>query len=113
VADPAQATLALPMLCFPAVLFAGAVLPVPMMNAGGRAISVTVVARWAFEALGHDLGLTSLMANHHSGSGPVLLAQYGGAFHRSTAGSWSILVVFTGVFLAGTAAVVRRRAVTR
>jgi ABC-type multidrug transport system ATPase subunit len=113
VADPAQATLALPMLCFPAVLFAGAVLPVPMMNAGGRAISVTVVARWAFEALGHDLGITSLLANHHSGSGPALLAQYGDAFRRSTAGSWSILIVFTGVFLAGTAADVRRRSVTR
>ena len=34
VADPTQATLALPMLCFPAVLFAGAVLPVATMNAG-------------------------------------------------------------------------------
>ena len=31
VSDPAQATLALPMLCFPAVLFAGAVLPVDDM----------------------------------------------------------------------------------
>ena len=55
VADPAQATLALPMLCFPAVLFAGAVLPVPTMDVGGRALSVVVLARWTFEALGHDL----------------------------------------------------------
>ena len=58
VADPTQATLALPMLCFPAVLFAGAVLPVDTMNVGGRALSVVEIARWAFEAIGHDLGLS-------------------------------------------------------
>ena len=38
VADPSHATLALPMLCFPAVLFGGAVLPVRAMAAVGRAI---------------------------------------------------------------------------
>jgi hypothetical protein len=37
VSTPAQASLALPMLCFPAVLFSGAVLPVPVMaGAGGQ-----------------------------------------------------------------------------
>ena len=36
VADPAQATLALPMLCFPAVLFSGAVVPIGTMTAAGR-----------------------------------------------------------------------------
>ena len=51
VTDPAQATLALPMLCFPAVLFAGAVLPVSDMAAAGRAISVFVPARWGYEAV--------------------------------------------------------------
>jgi hypothetical protein len=75
VADPAQATLALPMLCFPAVLFAGAVLPVPAMDVGGRALSVVVHARWTFEALEHYLHLTSLLANESTGSGPTLLAQ--------------------------------------
>ena len=103
VADPAQATLALPMLCFPAVLFAGAVLPVPTMDVGGRALSVVVLARWAFEALGHDLGLTSLLANDSTGGGPALLAQHGDAFNHSPAGHWAILAVFTAVFLAGTA----------
>src|SRR5258708_35638616 len=39
VKDAAQATLALPMLCFPQVLFAGAVVPVAAMAALGRAMS--------------------------------------------------------------------------
>ena len=109
VADPAQATLALPMLCFPAVLFAGAVLPVPTMDVGGRALSVVVLARWTFEALGHDLELTSLLANDNTGTGPTLLAQYGDAFNHSAAGHWALLAVFTTVFLAATATVIRRR----
>jgi ABC-type multidrug transport system ATPase subunit len=109
VADAAQATLALPMLCFPAVLFAGAVLPVPTMDVGGRSLSVVVLARWTFEALGHELHLTSLLANDSTGTGPTLLAQYGDAFNRSTVGNWALLTVFTTVFLAGTAKVIRRR----
>jgi ABC-type multidrug transport system ATPase subunit len=112
VADPAQATLALPMLCFPAVLFAGAVLPVPTMDVGGRALSVLVHARWTFEALGHDLGLTSLLANDSTGSGATLLAQHGDAFNHSPAGHWAILTAFTIVLLAGTATVIRRRTTT-
>ena len=39
VRNVAQATLALPMLCFPAVLFAGAVLPVHLMARAGAALS--------------------------------------------------------------------------
>ena len=35
VKDPSQATLALPMLCFPAVLFSGAILPVHVMADAG------------------------------------------------------------------------------
>jgi hypothetical protein len=113
VADPAQATLALPMLCFPAVLFAGAVLPVPTMDVGGRALSVVVLARWTFEALGHDLALTSMLGNDRTGSGPSLLAQHGDAFNHSPAGHWAILAVFITVFLAGTATVIRRRTAHR
>ena len=67
VTDPAQATLALPMLCFPAVLFAGAVLPVSDMAAAGRAISVFVPARWGYEAVLHDLGIGGSAA----ASGPL------------------------------------------
>jgi ABC-type multidrug transport system ATPase subunit len=55
VGNPSQATLALPMLCFPAVLFSGAILPVQVMAGVGAAISVAMPDRWAFEAIGHDL----------------------------------------------------------
>ena len=51
VRDTAQATLALPMLCFPQVLFAGGVVPIDDMTAGGRAVSTLLVNRWAFGAL--------------------------------------------------------------
>jgi ABC-type multidrug transport system ATPase subunit len=57
VRDPAQATLALPMLCFPQVLFSGAMLPLASMAGAGRAIAVAMSTRWAFEGIGHGLGL--------------------------------------------------------
>ena len=113
VADPAQATLALPMLCFPAVLFGGAVVPVPSMEFGGRAMSVVEIDRWAFEGVGHDLGLSSLLARDRFGAGPSLLAQYGRAFEHSTAGHWALLAVLGCVFLAASGVVVRRRTATR
>ena len=53
VSEPSQATVALPMACFPQVLFVGAILPVPAMAAVGRWISYAMTNRWAFEALGH------------------------------------------------------------
>ena len=56
VTDPTQATLVLPMLCFPAVLFSGAILPVPLMTKVGDVLSYPISTRWAFEALGRDLG---------------------------------------------------------
>ena len=52
-----QAALALSMVCFPAVLFAGAMVPLQVMarrRARSRAIDAD---RWAFEALAHDLGV--------------------------------------------------------
>ena len=55
VGNVAQATLALPMLCFPAVLFSGAILPVHLMAGAGAGFSVVIPSRWAFEALGRDL----------------------------------------------------------
>jgi hypothetical protein len=109
VADPAQATLALPMLCFPAVLFAGAVLPVAAMDAGGRAVSIVTIARWAFEALGHDLHLSTLLVDDRSGAGAALLRQHGGAFDHSTMTNWVWLGLFAIVFTAATAAVLSRR----
>jgi ABC-type multidrug transport system ATPase subunit len=113
VADPAQATLALPMLCFPAVLFGGAVVPVPSMEVGGRAMSVVEIARWAFEGVGHDLGLHALLAGDGSGAGASLLAQHGHAFDHTTVGRWVLLALLGAAFLIASGVVVRRRTSTR
>jgi ABC-type multidrug transport system ATPase subunit len=93
VSDPTQATLALPMLCFPAVLFSGAVLPVATMATGGKAMSLFVQARWAYEAVGHQLGLAS--------TDP--------AFAHPTSGRLLVLVAFTILFLVSAAGVLSRR----
>jgi ABC-type multidrug transport system ATPase subunit len=106
---PAQATIALPMLCFPQVLFSGAILPVPIMAAVGKAISYPMTDRWAFEGLGHGLGLDRLLGHGGSRLGPPLLAQYGDTFSRSTLIAWAILAAMTVVFLVGAIAVCERR----
>lgn len=104
-----QATLALPMLCFPAVLFSGAVLPVHLMRAVGVVISVIQPARWAFEAVGHNLGARDIFAHGGSPLGPPLLASYGDAGLLPTVGYWAWLATFIAVFLAGTYVVLRWR----
>jgi ABC-type multidrug transport system ATPase subunit/ABC-type transport system involved in multi-copper enzyme maturation permease subunit len=101
VSTPSQATLALPMLCFPAVLFSGAIIPVHVMAGVGAAISVVISDRWAFEALLHDLGVRHLLANGGSPLGPPLLRSYGSAGTASTGTCWLYLAIFTAVFLAG------------
>jgi ABC-type multidrug transport system ATPase subunit len=106
VSEPSQATLALPMLCFPQVLFVGAILPVPAMAAVGRWISYAMTNRWAFEALGHSLGLAALWANGRSPLGAPLLASYGTTFARPVAADWLILAGFTVAFLAAAIGVV-------
>jgi hypothetical protein len=111
VADPSHATLALPLLCFPAVLFSGAVLPVAAMAGVGRAISVVTSDRWAFEALGRQLGLEGLLAHDASGHGQQLLAEHGGTFSGSATGPVVAMLLFGVVFLVGThQAIVRRTA---
>lgn len=55
--NAAQAALALPMLCFPQVLFGGAIVPVDKMALPGRMVSLGLSNRHAFEALGRDLNL--------------------------------------------------------
>jgi len=50
------------MLCFPAVLFAGAILPVHLMARAGAALSVNQPSRWAFEASVTTLGTTNSRA---------------------------------------------------
>jgi len=102
VGNVAQATLALPMLCFPAVLFAGAILPVHLMAKAGAVLSAVMPSRWAFEAIGHDLGARRILAHGGSTLGPPLLESFGNAGGASTAAYWLILSAFTAVFLVAT-----------
>jgi ABC-type multidrug transport system ATPase subunit len=102
VTDPVQVTLALPMLCWPQVLFSGGMLPVPVMAAVGRAISYFTSARWAFEGLGKSLDIETLFAKGSSEVGPPLLAQYGDSFSRAVWQDWLILAAFTVVCLSAT-----------
>ena len=91
VADAAQATLALPMLCFPQVLFAGAVVPVHEMAAPGRAISFGMANRWAFEALGRGI---------HVEAGPTAagVTSYADAFTGSASTGCAVLAALGVVF---------------
>ena len=93
VRSPAQAALALPMLCFPAVLFSGAVLPVPVMAPAGQALSAVMTDRWAFESIGRDLGLRELFAADPSPFGPALLGEYGDTWTVSHLQVWLTLGV--------------------
>ena len=109
VANVAQATLALPMLCFPAVLFSGAILPVNLMATVGAAISAAIPSRWAFEAIGHDIGARRdprARAVHRSGL--RCSTSYGDAGSMSTGTYWLILGAFAVVFLVATWAVLVR-----
>ncbi len=109
VSSPEQATIAMPMLCFPQVLFSGAILPVPIMAFLGKTMSVFMSDRWSFESLGHSVGLNALFANGASPLGPPLLAQYGDSFSRPVIETWLIMVVFTVVFLTSTCIVLKRK----
>ena len=104
VTNVAQATLALPMLCFPQVLFAGAIVPVPDMAGPGRAMSVGLANRWAFESLGRALSLDRLAA-----FGAPSSAQHA-AFAGSPVEGWAMLAGFVALLLAATVAVLHRRA---
>ncbi|SBV25485.1 ABC-2 type transporter [Micromonospora krabiensis] len=108
--DAAQATLTLPMLCFPQVLFVGAILPVPEMAAGGRWLSYAMSNRWAFEGLGHTAGVAQLWRDGASPLGPPLLASYGDTFARPVWVDWLVLGGFALLFLAGAWAVLARKA---
>lgn len=90
VSDTAQAAMALPMVCFPAVLFAGAIVPVHDMATAGRLISVATPARWAFEAVARSLDV------------PIA----GGA---GTTPAAATLLSFTALLAIGAVAATRRR----
>jgi ABC-type multidrug transport system ATPase subunit len=107
VGDPAQATLALPMLCFPAVLFSGAIVPTRAMAGAGEAISVVTSDRWAFEAVGRQLGLDRLVSPTSGGS---TLASYGDALTGPVAAHWLIMATFAVGFLVAAHRALQRRA---
>jgi ABC-type multidrug transport system ATPase subunit len=109
VSDVSQATLALPMLCFPQVLFVGAILPVPLMAPVGRWLSYAMSNRWSFEALGHTTRLPELFSQGASPLGPPLLASYGESFDRPLWQSWCIIGGFTLLFVTGACLVLARR----
>ncbi|MBM0274388.1 ABC transporter permease [Micromonospora tarensis] len=109
VSDAAQATLLLPMLCFPQVLFVGAILPVPAMAVGGQWLSYAMSNRWAFEGLGHTAGVERLWRDGGSPLGPPLLATYGDSFARPVWVNWLVLGGFVVLFLIATWAVLARR----
>jgi ABC transport system ATP-binding/permease protein len=103
VSNTAQAALALPMLCFPQVLFAGAVVPDAGMATPGRLLSLGLANRYSFEALGRGLGLDQLTRTL-----PTMRA-YGDTFSGTVAYRWLILAGFTMVFTLATVWVLRRR----
>jgi hypothetical protein len=55
-------------------------------------------SRWAFEAVGHDLGARHILAHGGSKLGPPLLASFGDAGTSSTGTYWLILAAFSVVF---------------
>jgi ABC transport system ATP-binding/permease protein len=101
VRDPAQATLALPMLCFPQVLFAGAVVPITEMTGPGAAMSTVLANRWAFEALGRGLGLGDLASLPG-------VAVHGSVFDGSPVWCWAMLATSSLVLLLATGWVLHR-----
>jgi ABC-type multidrug transport system ATPase subunit len=101
VTSTAQAALALPMLCFPAVLFSGAMVPMSVMAAAGRAIAALMPDRWAFEAISAHLHVATL-------AGPG--SPYAGLGASTAATYWMLLSVFTLVLACGAYAAIGRRA---
>ena len=99
VSNAAQAALALPMLCFPQVLFAGAVVPVSDMAAPGRLLSFGLANRYSFEALGRSLHLGDA-------AGPPA---YGATFAGAVGHRWLLLAGFAVLFALATVWVLRRQ----
>jgi hypothetical protein len=112
VTRPEQATLVLPLLCFPQVLFAGAMLPVPEMAFVGEGISLFISDKWAFEALGKHVELNTLFAEGNSPLGRPMLDQYEGTFSGGVAGDWAVLAAFTVAALVGTWFVLLKKSAT-
>jgi len=103
VSNAAQAALALPMLCFPQVLFGGAIVPVDRMATPGRMMSFGLANRHAFEALGRDLNL-----ERYTDTLPAMSA-YRDTFHGGTVASLIALSSFAVVLVMATVWVLHRR----
>jgi ABC transport system ATP-binding/permease protein len=103
VSNAAQAALALPMLCFPQVLFGGAIVPVDQMALAGRVMSLVLSNRHAFDALGRDLDL-----DRYTGTVPAMSA-YGDTFSGGTGVSLIAPASFAVVLTLATVWVLDRR----
>lgn len=103
VSNAAQAALALPMLCFPQVLFGGAIVPVDQMATPGRLMSLVLSNRHAFDALGRDLGL-----DRYTTTLPAMSA-YRATFQGGTAASLIALASFAVALTLATAWLLDRR----
>ncbi len=104
--NAAQAALALPMLCFPQVLFGGAIVPVDQMALPGRLMSLGLANRHAFQALGRDLDLDRFTATL-----PAMSA-YRETFNGGTAGCLIALGSFAVALTLATVWVLDRRSRT-
>ncbi|OBH51929.1 ATP-binding cassette domain-containing protein [Mycobacterium sp. E2479] len=103
VSNAAQAALALPMLCFPQVLFGGAIVPVDQMATPGRMMSLVLSNRHAFDALGRELGL-----DRYAATLPAMSA-YRSTFQGGTVASLIALASFAVALTLATAWVLHRR----
>ncbi len=107
VSSPTQAALALPMLCFPAVLFSGAIVAVRSMAVVGQAISAVVSDRWGFEAIASTLGLDAALGR--TAIGRQLAGEHGDAFAQPVLPHALVLAGLTVVLLGAAYVVVDRR----
>lgn len=91
------------MLCFPQVLFGGAIVPVDDMAAPGRLMSFGLANRHAFEALGRDFDLDRFTTRL-----PAMSA-YRDTFSGGTTGSLIVLGTLAVALTLATVWVLRRR----
>ncbi|WP_232839903.1 ABC transporter ATP-binding protein/permease [Nocardia aurea] len=103
VSNAAQAALALPMLCFPQVLFGGAIVPVDEMALPGRLMSLGLSNRYAFEALGRELDL-----ERYTTTLPAMSA-YDATFRGGAGAGLIVLTVFAVGLVLATIWVLDRR----
>ena len=99
VSNAAQAALALPMLCFPQVLFGGAIVPVDQMATPGRLMSMVLSNRHAFDALGRDLQLDRYTTTLPAMSAYRQTFQGGNAVSLITLASFAIALTLATAWL--------------